>query len=164
MYVVCLCVVWQDKKCVGAKEEVSLSTGDAVFGAHDNRVQYGGKGASGSSKGDGKGKATKQCSAKFETPMVLRAGLKGSVSDGASHDGGAKKSVKGEKSKKKILSSPSASSDAGSAAGGGKGGESSTDDNDGVDNGVYFPKNKLGDLCRHLGKGRGECIKCVVLL
>ena len=96
--------------------------------------------------------------------MVPRASLKGSVSDGASHDGGAKKSVKGEKSKKKILSSPSTSSDTGSAAGGGKGGESSTDDNDGVDNGVCFPKNKLGDLCRHLGKGRGECINCVVLL
>ena len=142
----CLCVVWQDKKCVGAKEEVSLSTGDAVFGGHDNRAQYRGKGVSGSSKGDGKGKATKQISAKFETPMVPRAGLKGSVSDGASH-GGAKKSVKGEKSKKKILSSPSALSDAGSAAGGGKGGESSTDDNDGVDNGVCFPKNRLGNLC-----------------
>ena len=68
------------------------------------------------------------------------------MSDGASHDGGAKKSVKGEKSKKKIVSSPSPSSDAGSAAGGGKGGESSTDDNDGVDNGVFFPKIKLGDL------------------
>ena len=95
MFVVCLCVVWQDKKCVSAKEEVSLSSGDAVFGACDNRVQYGGKGASGSSKSDGKGKATKQISAKFETPMVPRAGLKGSVSDGASHDGGAKKSVKG---------------------------------------------------------------------
>ena len=49
----CLCVVWQDKKCVGAKEEVSLSTGDSVFGSCDNRVQYGGKGVSGSSKGDG---------------------------------------------------------------------------------------------------------------
>ena len=160
----CLCVVWQDKKCVGAKEEVSVSTGDSVFGSHDNRVQYGGKGVSGSSKGDSKGKATKPISAKFETPMVLRAGLKGSVSDGASHDGGAKKSVKGEKSKKKIVSSPHASSDAGSVAGGGKDGESSTDDNNSVDNGVCFPKNRLGDLCRYLGKGRGECIKCVVLL
>ena len=164
MNVVCLCVVWQDKKFVGAKEEVSLSTGDSVFGSRDNRVQYGGKGVSGSSKGDGKGKATKQISAKFETPMVLRAGLKGSMSDGFSHDGCAKKSVKGEKSKKKILSSPSTSSDAGSAVGSGNGGESSTDDNEGVDNGVYFPKNKLGELCHHLGKGRGECINCVVLL
>ena len=59
MYVVCLCVVWQGEKCVGAKGEVSLSTGDPVFGARDNRVKYGGKGVSGSSKGDGKGKVTK---------------------------------------------------------------------------------------------------------
>ena len=68
----CLCVVWQDKKCVGAKEEVSLSAGDAVFGACDNRAQYGGKGVSGSGKGDGKGKGkpTQHISAKFETPMV----------------------------------------------------------------------------------------------
>ena len=160
----CLCVVWQGGKCVGAKEEVSLSTGDPVFGARDNRVMYGGKGVSGSSKGDGKGKVTKQISAKFETPMVPRAGLKGSVSDGASHDGGAKKSVKGEKSKKKIVSSPPTSSDAGSVSGGGRDGETSADDNDGVDNGVCFPKNRLGNLCQHLGKGRGECINCVVFL
>ena len=160
----CLCVVWQGGKCVGAKEEVSLSTGDPVFGARDNRVKYGGKGVSGSSKGDGKGKATKQCSAKFETPMVPRASLKGSFSDGASHDDGVKKSFKGERSRKKIVSSLSAYSGAGSVAGGGKDGESSTDDNDGVDNGVCFPKNRLGDLCLHLHKGRGECIKCVMLL
>ena len=120
----------QGGKFVGAKEEEVLFTGDPVFGARDNRIEYGGKGVSGSSKGDGKGKVTKQCSAKFETPMVPRASLKGSVSNGASHDGGAKKSVKGEKSKKKILSSPSTWSDAGSAASGGKGGESSTDDNE----------------------------------
>ena len=92
--------------------------------------------------------------------MVPRAGLKGSVSDGASNNSGAKKKVKGEKSKKKVLSSPSASSDAGSAACGAKGGDSSNDDNDGVDKGVYFPKNKLGELCRHHGQGRGECINC----
>ena len=88
--------------------------------------------------------------------MVRRAGLKGSVSDGASHDGGAKKSVKGEKSKKKIVSSPPASSDAGSLAGGGKDGDTSADDNDSVDNGVCFPKNRLGNLCWYLDKGRGE--------
>ena len=90
--------------------------------------------------------------------MVPRPGLKGSVSDGD-----AKNSVKGEKSKKKGVSSPSTSSGAGSAVGGGNGGKSSIDDNDGVDNSVYFPKNKLGELCRHLGKGRGECINCVEL-
>ena len=72
-----------------------MSAGDAVFGAHDNRAQYGGKGVSGSGKGDGKGKgkATKRISAKFATPMVPRDGLKGSVSDGASTDGGVKKKV-----------------------------------------------------------------------
>ena len=77
------------------------------------------------------------------------------MSDGASHDGGVKKSVKGEKSKKKIVSSPP-TSDAGSVSGGGRDGETSADDNDGVDNGVCFPKNRLGNLCWYLDKGRGE--------
>ena len=137
---------------------MSQASGEVVFGARDNRVQYGGKGVSGISKDGAKGKATKQIPAKFETPMVPRPGFKGSASDSD-----AKQSVKGEKSKKKVLSSPSTSSGAG-AVGGGNGGDSSTDDNDGMDAGVYFPKNKLGELCRHLGKGRGECVNCVVLL
>ena len=137
---------------------MSQASSDVVFGACDNRVQYGGKGVSGISKEGAKGEATKQISAKFETPMVPMPGLKGSASDSD-----AKKSVKGEKSKKNVLSSPSTSSGAG-AVGGGNGGDSSTDDNDGMDAGVYFPKNKLGELCCHLGKGRGECVNCVVLL
>ena len=137
---------------------MSQASGEVVFGARDNRVQYGGKGVSGISKDSAKGKATKQISAKFETPMVPRPGFKGSASDSD-----AKQSVKGEKSKKKVLTPPSTSSGAG-AVGGGNGGESSTDDNDAKDAGFCFPKNKLGELCRHLGKGRGECVSCVVVL
>ena len=154
----------QSNKFVGAKEEEVLFTGDPVFGARDNCIKYGGKGLSGSSKGDGKGKSTKHCSAKFEKPMVPRASVKGSVSDGASQDGGSKKGVKGEKNKKKIISVSSlpTSSDAGSVAGGGKDGDTSADDKDGVDNEVCFPKNRLGNLCWYLDKGRGRLsAKCV---
>ena len=128
-----------------------------MFGSCDARVEYGGKGVSGASKNGAKGKAAKQILADFETPMVPRPSFKGSASDSDT-----KQSVKGEKSKKKVLTPPSTSSGAG-AVGGGNGGDSSTDDNDGVDAGVYFPKNKLGEFCRHLGKGRGECVNCVVL-
>ena len=126
-----------------------------MFGSRDNRVQYGGKGVSGISKDGAKGKAPRQNAAKFETPMVPMPGLVGSSSDSD-----AKKSAKGEKSKKKNVSSPSASSGAG-AVGGRDGGDSSTDDS--MSAGADFPKNKLGELCRDLGKIRGKCINCVVL-
>ena len=130
--------------------------GEVVFGSRDNRAQYGGKGMSGASKDSTKGKAPKQLSAKFDKPMVPMPGLVGSSSDSD-----AKRSSKGEKSKKKIVSSPSASSGAG-AVGGRDGGNSSTDDS--MSAGADFPKNKLGELCHDLGKIRGECISCVVLL
>ena len=60
--------------------------------------------------------------------------------------------------RKKIISVSSlpTSSDAGSVAGGGKDGDTSADDNDGVDIEVCFPKNRLGNLCWYLDKGRGE--------
>ena len=50
--IVCLLCVYvlfvQGGKFVGAKEEEVLFTGDPVFGARDNRIEYGGKGLSGS--------------------------------------------------------------------------------------------------------------------
>ena len=129
---------------------MSQAGGEVVFGARDNHAQYRGKGVSGISKDSAKGKAPKQLSAKFDKPMVPMPGLVGSSSDSD-----AKKSSKGEKSKKKIVSSPSASSGAG-AVGGRDGGNSSTDDS--MSTGAEFPKNKLGELCRDLGKIRGMCI------
>ena len=137
---------------------MSHAGGEVVFGSRDARVQYGGKGVSGVSKNGAKGKAAKQISVNFDTPMVPRPSFKGSASDSDT-----KQSVKGEKSKKKVLSPPSTSSGAG-AVGGRNGGESSTDDNEAKDDGFSFPKNKLGELCRHLGKGRGECVNCILLL
>ena len=105
MCLLCVNVLFvQGGKFVGAKEEEVLFTGDPVFGACDNHIEYGGKGLSGSSKGDVKGKTTQHCSAKFEKPMVPRAGVKGSVSDGTSQDGDSKKGVKSRKEKKKIIS------------------------------------------------------------
>ena len=89
--------------------------------------------------------------------MVPRPSFKGSASDSDTIN-----SVKGEKCKKKVLTPPSSSSGAG-AVGGRNGGESSADDNEAKNDGFCFPKNKLGELCHHLGKGRGECVNCVVL-
>ena len=147
-----------------------LFTGDPVFGARDNHIEYGGKGLKGSNKGDGKGKSNRHCSAKFEKSMVPRASAKGSVlsdggvSDGASQDGECKKGVKSGRDKKKIISVSSipTSSDAGSVAGCGKDKDTSRDDDDDVDNDVCFPNNKLGNLCWYLDKGRGEtrCYVC----
>ena len=105
---------------------------------------------SGPSKDSTKGKAPKKLSAKFDKPMVPMPGLVGSSSDSD-----AKMSSGGEKSKKKVVSSPSVSSGAG-AVGGRDGGNSCTDES--LSAGADFPKNKLGELCRDLGRIRGRCI------
>ena len=60
---------------------MSQASGEVVFGARDNRVQYGGKGVSGISKDGAKGKAPRQITAKFDKPMVPMPGLVGSSSD-----------------------------------------------------------------------------------
>ena len=91
--------------------------------------------------------------------MVPKSIFKGSPSDSDT-----RQSVKGEKSKKKVVTPPSTLAAAGAVGGG----ESSTDDNDAKDAGFCIPKSKLGDFCRHLGNGRGECYivlcYCVIVL
>ena len=124
---------------------MSNAGGDLVFGSRDACAEYGGKGFEGSGKNGPKGKPVNQISANFQTPMVPKSSFKGSASDSDT-----RQSVKGEKSKKKVVTPPSTLAAAGAVGGG----ESSRDDNDA---GFCIPKSKLGDLCRHLGNGRGEC-------
>ena len=95
--------------------------------------------------------------ANFTTPLVPKSNLR-SLASGS--EGG--QSVKGEKSKKKFTLPATPVVDG--ATGGCTGEESSTDDQGGVDARPCFTKEKLNNLCRHLGDGRGECVVVVLLL
>ena len=110
---------------------------DVKFASTDARHKYGGKGLP--VKGGAKVKAN------FNTPMSSKSTNK--VVTSCSDSG---KSVKGEKSKEKVVH--------GAVGGGGDG-----DSSDGQCVRQQLTKEKLDGFCRHLGDGRGECVVCVIV-
>ena len=126
-----------------------------AFGGRDIRKEYGGQGVT---KPAGTGL---KCSAKFSEPARWPSGSVGVVSaDPTGNCGGANSGASGVENVEalgggeKEKSTRRKSSDGPASSGAGYSGANSEVD-DSMNASLYLPPNKLGRLCKDLGKSRG---------